>query len=121
VRCDEFFSLSYIVPAMPANWMDTPVSHRDNPAAWAGAPSPPLTKRQRRATWLSGICSGHSSSASAWSQPQTYPAPWRRLLMLSVEGCQAEATPEYGFVFIRREAERRLPMLTPQDPTDTAV
>ena len=31
-------------------------------------------------------------------------------------GWQAEATPEYGFVFIRREAERRLLMLTPRDP-----
>ena len=35
---------------------------------------------------------------------------------LEVEGWQAEATPEYGFVFIRREAERRLLMLTPRDP-----
>jgi hypothetical protein len=31
-------------------------------------------------------------------------------------GWQAEATPEYGFVFIRRESERRLLMLTPRDP-----
>ena|ERR1700693_3815830 len=33
---------------------------------------------------------------------------------------QAEATPEYGFVFIRRESERRLLMLTVRDPYDTA-
>ena len=39
---------------------------------------------------------------------------------LEGEGWQAEATPEYGFVFIRREAERRLLMLTPRDPHDTA-
>jgi hypothetical protein len=35
------------------------------------------------------------------------------------EGWQAEATPEYGFVFIRRETERRLLMLTPRDPYST--
>ncbi len=39
---------------------------------------------------------------------------------LESEGWQAEATPEYGFVFIRREAERRLLMLTPRDPSSTA-
>jgi len=35
---------------------------------------------------------------------------------LSGEGWQAEATLEYGFVFIRRATERRLLMLTPRDP-----
>jgi hypothetical protein len=35
------------------------------------------------------------------------------------EGRQAEATPEYGLVFIRRETERRL-LMTPRDPYDTA-
>ena len=35
---------------------------------------------------------------------------------LAGEGWQAEATPEYGFVFIRCQAERRLLMLTPRDP-----
>jgi len=35
---------------------------------------------------------------------------------LAGAGWQAEATPEYGFVFIRREGERRLLMLTPRDP-----
>jgi hypothetical protein len=39
---------------------------------------------------------------------------------LANEGWQAEATPEYGFVFIRRDGERRLLMLTPRDPYDTA-
>jgi hypothetical protein len=33
----------------------------------------------------------------------------------------AEATPEYGFVFIRRGADRRLLMLTPRDPHSTAA
>jgi hypothetical protein len=33
-------------------------------------------------------------------------------------GWEAEATPEYGFVFIRRDTERRLLMLTPRDPYD---
>jgi hypothetical protein len=36
------------------------------------------------------------------------------------DGWQAEAPPEYGFVFIRRAGERRLLMLTPRDPHDTA-
>jgi hypothetical protein len=38
---------------------------------------------------------------------------------LAGDGWQAEASPRYGFVFIRREAERRLLMLTPRDPYDT--
>jgi hypothetical protein len=33
----------------------------------------------------------------------------------------AEATPEYGFVFVRRGSERRLLMLTPRDPYSTAA
>jgi hypothetical protein len=37
---------------------------------------------------------------------------------LKGDGWQAEAMPEYGFVFIRREPERRLLMLTPRDPFD---
>jgi len=40
---------------------------------------------------------------------------------LSGEGWQAEATPEYGFVFIRRETERRLLALKPRDPYDTTA
>jgi hypothetical protein len=38
---------------------------------------------------------------------------------LAGEGWQAEATPEYGFVFIRREGERRLLMMTSGDPYET--
>jgi hypothetical protein len=40
---------------------------------------------------------------------------------LAGEGWQAEATPEYGFVFIRCQGERRLLMLTPRDPYDTTA
>jgi hypothetical protein len=40
---------------------------------------------------------------------------------LQDEGWQAEATPEYGFAFIRRETERRLLMLTPRDPYSTTA
>jgi hypothetical protein len=40
---------------------------------------------------------------------------------LEAEGWHAEATPEYGFVFIRREADRRLLMLTPRDPQSTGA
>jgi hypothetical protein len=40
---------------------------------------------------------------------------------LAADGWQAEGTAEYGFVFIRRETERRLLMLTPRDPYSTAV
>jgi len=38
---------------------------------------------------------------------------------LAGEGWQAEAEPRFGFVFIRRERERRLLMLTPRDPYQT--
>ena len=40
---------------------------------------------------------------------------------LAVDGWQAKADTDNGFVFIRREAERRLLMLTPRDPYDTAL
>jgi len=40
---------------------------------------------------------------------------------LAVEGWQGEATPEYGFIFIRRDGERRLLMLTPRDPYSTTA
>jgi hypothetical protein len=39
---------------------------------------------------------------------------------LAGEGWQPEATPEYGFVFIRSGTDRRLLMLTPKDPYSTA-
>jgi hypothetical protein len=39
---------------------------------------------------------------------------------LEAEGWQAEGSTEYGFVFIRRGADRRLLALTPRDPYDTA-
>jgi hypothetical protein len=38
---------------------------------------------------------------------------------LEGDGWQAEGTAEYGFVFIRREGERRLLMLTERDPHST--
>jgi hypothetical protein len=38
---------------------------------------------------------------------------------LEGEGWRSEGSVEYGFVFIRRETERRLLMLTPRDPYDT--
>jgi hypothetical protein len=37
---------------------------------------------------------------------------------LAGEGWLAEAEPRFGFVFIRREGERRLLTLTPRDPYD---
>jgi hypothetical protein len=40
---------------------------------------------------------------------------------LESEGWQAEATPEHGFVFIRRDSERRLLMLTPRNPHSTGA
>ena len=40
---------------------------------------------------------------------------------LEVKGWQAEATPEYGFVFVRREAERRLLIMTPRNPHDATA
>src|SRR5258708_5359191 len=38
---------------------------------------------------------------------------------LAAEGWQAEGSAEYGFVFIRRETERRLLALTERDPYET--
>jgi hypothetical protein len=38
---------------------------------------------------------------------------------LAAEGWEAEDEPRFGFVFIRRDGERRLLMLTPRDPHDT--
>lgn len=39
---------------------------------------------------------------------------------LEGEGWRPEGGVEYGFVFVRREAERRLLMLTPRDPYSAA-
>jgi hypothetical protein len=39
---------------------------------------------------------------------------------LQAEGWQTEGSAEYGFVFIRRGADRRLLMLMPRDPYNTA-
>ena len=39
---------------------------------------------------------------------------------LASDGWIAEATPEYGFVFIRREGERRLLILSSRDPYSAA-
>jgi hypothetical protein len=36
----------------------------------------------------------------------------------AAQGWQVEGTAEYGFVFMRREGERRLVMLTPRNPQD---
>ena len=40
---------------------------------------------------------------------------------LAADGWEAEATPEYGFVFMRSGADRRLLMLTPRDPLSTTT
>jgi hypothetical protein len=40
---------------------------------------------------------------------------------LAADGWQAEGGIEYGFVFIRREGERRLLSITELDPYSTAV
>jgi hypothetical protein len=40
---------------------------------------------------------------------------------LEGEGWRPEGGVEYGFVFIRRETERRLVMLTPRDPHGTTA
>jgi hypothetical protein len=40
---------------------------------------------------------------------------------LKADEWQAEAAPEYGFVFVRRGIQRRLLMLTSQDPRVTAA
>ncbi len=39
---------------------------------------------------------------------------------LSLEGWKAESEPRFGFVFICKERDRRLLMLTPRDPFDVA-
>jgi len=38
---------------------------------------------------------------------------------LAVEGWRAESEPRFGFVFITKESDRRLLILTPRDPFDT--
>jgi hypothetical protein len=44
----------------------------------------------------------------------------KALRQLEAQGWQAEGDIPYGFVFIRREDERRLLMLTPRDPFDSS-
>jgi hypothetical protein len=40
---------------------------------------------------------------------------------LAADGWEAEGDARYGFVFIRRQGERRLLTLTPRDPYDTSA
>jgi hypothetical protein len=62
------------------------------------------------------------SSVSVSSLPRTCLALWRRLLIgLASDGWQAEATLEYGFVFIRNGGDRQLLMLTPRDPHNATM
>jgi hypothetical protein len=54
------------------------------------------------------------SSVSAWEPAADLSgAMGAAIERLEGDGWQAEVTPEYGFVFIRRETERRLLALTP--------
>ena len=39
---------------------------------------------------------------------------------LALEGWRIESEPRFGFAFIAKDCERRLLMLTPKDPFDTA-
>ena len=38
---------------------------------------------------------------------------------LAIEGWRAESEPRFGFVFIHKERDRRLLILSPKDPFDT--
>ena len=40
---------------------------------------------------------------------------------VAADGWKSESTPEYGFVFIRNGADRRMLMLTPRDPNSAAA
>ena len=69
-----------------------------------------------------GICIGAYSSASASNPGADLPAGMAAAIeQLTTEGWAAEATPEYGFVFIRSGTDQRLLMLTPRDPYSTAM
>src|SRR5258708_4352282 len=76
--------------------------HSRQSAEWAATPSLPSTKRLRRATWSCGPCSGRSLSARRLEPATDLSGAMAATLdRLVGEGWQAEATPEYGFVFIR--------------------
>jgi hypothetical protein len=53
-------------------------------------------------------------------QADLFAAMTATLQMLEAQGWKAEADILYGFVFIRRDGERRMLMLTPRDPYDTS-
>jgi hypothetical protein len=48
-----------------------------------------------------------------------YSAMTTTIERLAAEGWCAESEPRFGFVFITKEGNRRLLMLTPRDPFDT--
>lgn len=65
-------------------------------------------------------CSGRCSRPYCLDAAADLPDAMRAAIeRLAIEGWQAEAEPRFGFVFIRRDSERRLLMLTPRDPYDT--
>jgi hypothetical protein len=50
---------------------------------------------------------------------ELYAAMTATIERLSKEGWRPESEPRFGFVFISKESDRRLLMLTPRDPFDT--
>jgi hypothetical protein len=87
--------------------------------------------RMPRYRFIAYVNDGNPRYLVIWDL-QWRPLQWRRLepgadLRLAMStaidaqlahGWQAEGTAEYGFVFLRRAAERRLIMLTPRNPED---
>ena len=52
---------------------------------------------------------------------ELYGAMTAAIERLVIEGWRAEDEPRFGFVFIRKDSNRRLLMLTPKDPFDTTL
>jgi hypothetical protein len=50
---------------------------------------------------------------------ELYDAMTTSIERLAVQGWRAESEPRFGFVFITKESDRRLLILTPCDPVDT--
>jgi hypothetical protein len=114
-------SAFYTVPALLVNWMDATRCDRDNqPMGRYAFPAFKTAPTLRYVVpW---DLQWHLIECQCLEPAADLSAAMRAAIArLEGDGWQAEATPEYGFVFIRRETERRLLMLTPRDPYSTTA
>jgi hypothetical protein len=116
-----FIFRDYTVLAPTSNCMDAAVGGHDNPAM-ARYTFPAFTTSTRPRYIVLWDLQWHVIDCQRLVPAADLSgAMAAAIARLEGVGWQAEATPEYGFVFVRRASDRRLLMLTERDPHCTAA